>query len=137
MNQQNVTIETKEKAPELAVRGGEPEAWRDAEKVEARGVVFIRELAIVYRGSERARVRILEPEDAALFIKGVLPDNSREHFVALYLDGSHQVVAYQVVGTGIANSCPVHPREVFQPAVLVGAIAIVLGSSERKSWAKR
>jgi DNA repair protein RadC len=56
----------------------------------------------------------------------VLPDNVREHFVVLFLDGQHQVVSFYVAATGTAASCPVAPREVFQAAILSGAIAIIV-----------
>lgn len=88
---------------------------------------FVREVATIYRGARRATKRILEPSDAADFIRSVLPDNSREHFVALFLDGGHKIVAFSVISTGTANACPVHPREVFQNAIHVGAVALVVG----------
>jgi DNA repair protein RadC len=66
------------------------------------------------------------PSMAAEFVRKVLPDNSREHFVVLHLDSTNQIISYAVVSTGTANSCPVHPREVFQGAVLVGAIALIV-----------
>jgi hypothetical protein len=47
--------------------------------------------------------------------------------MALYLNGAHKVIAYSVVSTGTATSAPVHPREVYQPAILVGATAVLLG----------
>jgi len=46
--------------------------------------------------------------------------------VALYLDGAHAPIGYSIVHTGTANACPIHPREVFQRAVLLGACALVL-----------
>lgn len=86
----------------------------------------IREVVAQYRGPRRASRIIREPDDAAEFVRGVLPDNAREHFIALYLDGSHQVIAFTVISTGTANSCPVHPREIFQNAVLAGAVAVIV-----------
>ena len=86
---------------------------------------FVREVTARYRGPRRRIHRISEPKDAADFIRKVLPDNVREHFIVLYLDGAHKVSAYSVVATGSANACPIHPREVFQIAVLVGAVALV------------
>jgi DNA repair protein RadC len=65
----------------------------------------------------------------AAFIRQVLPDNSREHFLAVYLNAAHKVIAYSVVSTGSANASLVHPREVFQSAVLLGAIAIIAAYS--------
>lgn len=88
---------------------------------------FIREITLKYgRKVKAARQSITEPEEAALFIRAVLPDNVREHFVCLFLDGSNAVVAYSIIATGTASTCPVHPREVFQPAILAGACRIIV-----------
>lgn len=100
---------------------------RDEPTPEAAKTTFIREVTAVYRGARRATARISGPESAAHFIRKVLPDNSREHFVALYLDGSHKVIGFSVIATGTATECAVHPREVFQSAILMGAVAIIVG----------
>jgi hypothetical protein len=68
--------------------------------------------------------KVSSPADVANFVRSILTDNSREHFVALYLDGQNQVAAYSIVSIGSANSAPVAPREVFQRAVLTGAIPL-------------
>ena len=80
---------------------------------------FVREVAVKYRGP---RVKFSEtlstPHAVAEVVRKILPDNSREHVIALYLNGAHEVIAFSVVATGLANSCPIHPREIFQPAIL-------------------
>lgn len=90
---------------------------------------FVREVTAVYRGARRASIKVSGPQAAAHFIRKLLPDNSREHFVALYLDGGHKIIAFSVVSTGTANFCGVHPREIFQMAFLSGAVAIVVAHS--------
>ena len=70
--------------------------------------------------------KISGPEDIAAFSRSVLLDNSREQFIAIYLEGSHNVAAYSLISIGSANCTTVHPREVFQRAVLVGAVSIVI-----------
>jgi len=90
-------------------------------------VNFIREILINYRGPRRAKPVIRNATHAADFIRRVLPDNAREHFVTLYLDAGHKIAAFSVTATGTADSCPVHAREVFQCAVLIGATAIIVG----------
>jgi DNA repair protein RadC len=87
---------------------------------------FIREARVNYLHCEQVMFRVSSPADVVNFVRSILTDNSREHFVALYLDGQNQVAAYSIVSIGSANSAPVAPREVFQRAVLTGAIAIVL-----------
>ena len=87
---------------------------------------FIREVRATYHMTETQPFIITGPEDAAAFVRSILTDNSREHFVALYLDGAHQVVSYSTISIGTANASIVHPREVFQRAILAGAISLVV-----------
>jgi DNA repair protein RadC len=87
---------------------------------------YIREVTVNYRGPRRERLTIREAKTAADFIRKILPDNSREHFAALYLDAAHQVIGFAIVSTGTANTTLVHPREVFQRAVLLGAVALIV-----------
>ena len=87
---------------------------------------FIREARVNYLHCDHVMFKITGPADVANFVRSILTDNSREHFVALYLNASHQVAAYSIVSIGSANSAPVAPREVFQRAVLTGAISIVV-----------
>lgn len=88
--------------------------------------IFIREVNVHYRRTKKKLYKISKAADVADFVRSILIDNSREHIVALYLDASHQVASYSIISIGTANSAPVTPREVFQRAVLVGAIAVVL-----------
>ena len=87
---------------------------------------FIREVRANYHMTGTQPFAISGPDDVATFVRSLLTDNSREHFFALYLDGSHQVVSYSTISIGTANATTVHPREVFQRAILAGAVAIVV-----------
>lgn len=87
---------------------------------------FIREVRANYRRTKTAATVMNSPEVVAAFARRVLVDNSREHVVALFLDASHAVASYSIIAIGTTNSCPAHPREIFQRAVLVGAIAVIL-----------
>ena len=87
---------------------------------------FIREVRVNYVHTSQCQFLINGPFDAASFVRSVLPDNSREHFIALYLDGGHQIASYSLISTGTANSAQVHPREVFQRAVVTGCCALIV-----------
>jgi DNA repair protein RadC len=50
----------------------------------------------------------------------------REVFVALLLDGRNQVLGFNTVSVGSLTAALVHPREVFKPAILANAAAIIL-----------
>ena len=87
---------------------------------------FIREVRVQYQYSEVAPFQIGEPEHIAQFLRSVAVDNSREQFFSLFLDGAHHVASYSLAFIGGASSCQIHPREIFQRAVLVGAVAYVI-----------
>ena len=89
---------------------------------------FIREVAIRYVGrSKRAPDIIRSPLDAVGFMRRVVTDDAREHFLAIHLDGRHRPIAHQIVSVGTATASLVHPREVFQPATLCGACGVIVG----------
>lgn len=95
--------------------------------VEHESIHFIREVAVRYVGrSARIATSIRRPLEVVEFLRRVVRDDAREHFVALYLDGRHRPIAHQVVSIGTASTSLVHPREVFQPAILVGACAVIV-----------
>ena len=49
-----------------------------------------------------------------------------EQFRIVLLDGKHRVMSEHLVSQGTLTSSPVHPREVFKPAIRSAAAAIVL-----------
>lgn len=50
----------------------------------------------------------------------------KEHFVAFYLDSRKALIAREVISIGSVNATIVHPREVFEPALRLGAVAIIV-----------
>jgi len=90
-----------------------------------KGETF-REVAIEYRGPLVEAFRVTNPEDAARFVSEKIGNATREYFVALFLDGRHQVGGWHVISMGTATASLVHPRESFRAAVACGACAIIL-----------
>lgn len=60
---------------------------------------------------------------AATFIPA---GEEREHFIAVYLDARSKVKGVSVVSIGTLSASLVHPREVFRPAIVAGAAAVVV-----------
>lgn len=91
-------------------------------------VIYVREISLQYRGPRRGVTfdLVSAPEAAAAFLRRVLPDTVREHFLTLFLDQRNQVTGYQVTATGTAVSCPVGIKEVFQAALLAGATSVLV-----------
>ena len=50
----------------------------------------------------------------------------QEHFIVVLLDGAHNIIKHVVVTVGLVNRTLVHPREVFAPALIERATAIVV-----------
>jgi DNA repair protein RadC len=50
----------------------------------------------------------------------------REEFVALLLDGKNRLLGFNVVSVGSLTASLVHPREVYKPAILANAAALIV-----------
>lgn len=55
-----------------------------------------------------------------------LKHKRKEHFYCLTLNSKYELLKKHKIAVGIANSCLVHPREVFYPAIKDNAIAIII-----------
>jgi DNA repair protein RadC len=65
------------------------------------------------------------PEDVLAQVRD-LPGARKEHFVILILNARHELQCRETVSIGSLNASIVHPREVFQPAILHSAASVVL-----------
>lgn len=67
------------------------------------------------------------PTVAAEIARAFIPaGDEREHFVALYVDSRSKVKGVCVVSIGTISASLVHPREVFRPAIVAGAAAVIV-----------
>lgn len=70
---------------------------------------------------------IKRPEDTRAVFAGAFPTDSREAFVGLMLDARHRPMAAPwIISIGSLNASLVHPREVFGPAILHRAAALIV-----------
>lgn len=65
-------------------------------------------------------------QDAATIARAMLEGADREHFIGLLLNTKHGVIGVNTVSVGGLSSASVHPREVFKPAIIAGAAAIIV-----------
>ncbi len=72
-----------------------------------------------------ARDSITSPEDGVALLMPRLRYESKEHFVVVLLNSKNKVLEIKQISEGSLNSSVVHPREVFAPAVLHHAAAIL------------
>lgn len=69
--------------------------------------------------------RISSPRDAYTVLKRYA--NARtERFLVVLLNGAHDVVSTRIITVGLLNRTIVHPREVFRPAIVENAAAMLL-----------
>jgi len=64
--------------------------------------------------------------DVARIVRDSARGLRRESFFAVLLDVRHRILGIHVVSTGGIDAAPVHPREVFSPAIRDGAAAVVV-----------
>jgi DNA repair protein RadC len=72
------------------------------------------------------RVQIGSPSDVAGLYLPLLRDLKHEVFKVLLLDSANHLLREVTISAGILNSSLVHPREVFQAAILEPAASIIL-----------
>ena len=72
------------------------------------------------------RVRIRDSKQVAELLMEEMMGEKRELFMTLNLNSKLQVESKSVISIGNIDSAPVHPREVFGPAVRRGAAAVVV-----------
>ena len=87
---------------------------------------LLREVVVNYGTKSSQRFHFNKPEQVAEFARSVLIDNSREHFIALYLNTRHLVIGYSLLAIGTVNMVSIHPREIYHRALLAGAVAFVV-----------
>ena len=106
-----------------------PEADEYAlENASFRRVVSVLEDASPY-GSNGAKVigcSMRRPGDVAQALAPLLANQAVEVFSVVLLDSRHSAIGYAEVSRGTISMAPVHPREVFGPAVRLGAAAIIV-----------
>ena len=70
--------------------------------------------------------RISAPNDIHGLLQRQLAYQDREIFCIVVLDARNQVLGVNTVSIGSVSASIVHPREVFRPAILMGASSIIL-----------
>ena len=84
---------------------------------------------IVLREPGQPSPRMLKsPHAVALLARDLLnaADDDKEHFWAIFLNTQNHYLMHTLVSTGTQSASLVHPREVFGPALRVGAAALIL-----------
>ncbi len=70
------------------------------------------------------KVHIRCPQDCAAFLMPRLRYATKEQFLVILLNSKNKVIGTEVISAGCLTNSVVHPREVYQPAILQHAAAI-------------
>lgn len=70
-------------------------------------------------------VSVSGPREAFRHVKD-LARARKEHLVALYLDAQNHLLGRETVSVGGLNTTRTHPREIFQPAIALSAMGVIL-----------
>lgn len=84
------------------------------------------ELAGRWREAAEAPVPTVSTPRDCLFALQDFRDRPTEHFVALYLNTRNHLLRQEVVAIGGLNASAVQPRDVFAPALRLGAAAVIV-----------
>ena len=72
------------------------------------------------------KIHLSCPQDVADFLMPRLRYAAKEQFVVILLNSKNKVIGTEVVSEGSLSSSVVHPREVYAPAILHHAAAIMI-----------
>ena len=96
-------------------------------KRKTLAIFAVKELAKRLMQREARKVTVIrEPRDAADFAMPCFRQEDKEHFAVLLLNTKNHVLGLRTVSVGSLTASIVHPREVFEMAVMHHAAAIIL-----------
>ncbi|MDO4177790.1 MAG: DNA repair protein RadC [Phascolarctobacterium sp.] len=72
------------------------------------------------------KIKLNSPKVCAQYLMARLRYAKKEMFYVLLLDGKNMLLDQKIISEGILNQVPVHPREVFAPAILGHASKIIV-----------
>lgn len=73
------------------------------------------------------QVNVRGPDAVAALLQQYLKGADREHFIVMMLNAQHDVVGIHTVAIGAIDASVIHAREVFKPAILANAVALIVG----------
>jgi DNA repair protein RadC len=121
---QQVSTDRLQKAEETI--NGRPLSTADNEgkryRIPVYKVSLVRERSL----TQLERRQIRDASGAAATLAAYLAEEDREHFVVLLLNSKNRLIGINTVSIGSLTSSLAHPREVFKPAILANAAAIIV-----------
>lgn len=84
-------------------------------------------LSIEVVKSEDSEIDTIEtPTDVESYLMEKIGDQTSEHLLAIYLDGSNEVLGSQTIGKGSISNVQLEPRSIVQMGIIINARAVIL-----------
>ena len=93
--------------------------------IQSDEVHVIREVHLHYSQDHQEHAPLSDSEGVADFLRTMVRDITREQAVAIYLDPKNRPLGWRIISIGTDVMAPVKPLLVLQPAVLLGANAMI------------
>ncbi len=113
-----------ERLPGLSLQ--ELQAVNGIGEAKAMQVIAIFELHKRLHYTRNTRLRVQSASDVFEYMKGRIPDETREHLCILFLDAKNRIIRHEVVSVGTLTASLIHPREIFKAAIRESANAVIL-----------
>lgn len=92
---------------------------------QGRALAIAAALELGRRRNSHIKASVKRPEDIIPFVRNYAV-SMKEHFLAVTLNGCHEIINIHVISVGTLNRSIVHPREVFSVAIKENAAAMIL-----------
>jgi DNA repair protein RadC len=92
---------------------------------EAKAALILAALEFARRRIRPAGIKVRRPEDVFSLIRH-MSDRKQELFIAVSLNGAHEVIATRIITIGLLDRTQVHPREVFADVITDRAAAVII-----------
>ncbi len=93
---------------------------------KAAQVIACFELARRLASYREEKIVVANSKDIADLLMPELRYKTKEHLIGIYLDKRNQVIRKEVITVGILDSSPIHPREVFVPAIQSSSKSVII-----------
>lgn len=102
---------------------------KELQNIAGIGQAYASSLVAAFELSNRVRddaqMQLTQPEHMAQLVSN-LGHKKQEHFVCLYINARFNLLAKKTISIGTINTSLAHPREVFRPAIELGASYVVI-----------
>lgn len=113
-----------ERLPDLSLK--ELQKQPGIGETKAMQILAVFELHKRLHYTRNTNLRVQSARDVFEYMRGRIPDGSREHLFLLFLDAKNRIIRHEIVSVGTLTASLIHPREIFKAAIRESANAVIL-----------